>query len=266
MSLVSRRNRRSLVAATVMLAGATSASAQTRNWDGDDIACNQGILIKCIDLSISLVDLGTGATAVTMRLQNLQSATGLGGPFAIPGWITLGAIQFSRQAVPDVGFGASASLEGGATAVNVPVVGGGGLWWGSGAANEPTGTLTRYAQPGDGAYIIAGCQTPAPTFFAGQPGVPFYQGQPGYLQTCGPNETIFLNFVYTEFAFTDATFVRMPANYGNVGYDLGMCTSGPDCPTTVTPEPGTLLLLGSGLAGLSSAGFRRRGRRAAALG
>lgn len=196
-------------------------------------------------------------TTVTMRIQNLQSAAGLGGPFYIPGWFMFRGLLFSDDVFYDSGVtGGPATLEGGASTVNLTDPGTGRWLFAGGPSSD--GWLQRQAQPDDKGYVIGGCQPLVPNFFATSPTTPRYPYETGYFTTCGPDASVLFTFTTREFTFTDTTSFSILGTE----YELGYCTSGADCPTTVTPEPGTLLLLGSGLAGLGGWARRRRQRNA----
>lgn len=253
-----------------------SAGAQTRNWDGDAAACNAGVLQSCMSFQVSLSDvldwhsMPMGETEVTMRVQNLQSADGVGDPWSIPGWIQLGGLRFAQDVFFDVGTTASVGYAGTATTVGDPNGVFGGRWLALGTAGSDNGQTTRQAQPDDGGRVIGGCKPLTPYFYPGGPkqNVPLYGFEPGYFQTCGDAWVTF-DFILPTFAFSDETFLTVSGSAGpgtpNNTYSLGLCTSGADCPTTVTPEPGTILLVGTGLIALGGAMALRRRHEAAHL-
>jgi hypothetical protein len=248
-------------ASVAALAAAPSAGAQTRNWDGDAAACNAGSFQACMSVQVSLTqdvlfpNSQYDGTTVTMRVQNLQSASGLGGPFYIPGWLMLSGLLFTDDVFYESGVaGGPAGLEGGAGTVNLTTPGTGRWVFAGGPSTD--GWLQRQAQPDDRGYVIGGCQPLEPSFFPTSPNVPRYPYETGYFTTCGDDAAVVFSFTTREFNFTDNT------SFGILGseYNLGVCTSGLDCPTTVTPEPATMLLLGSGLAAIGGWSRRRRQR------
>jgi hypothetical protein len=99
----------------------------------------------------------------------------------------------------------------------------------------------------------------------------------GIVSTCDPNNPLIsrASYVYTGCGAGDPRFVTLSFQTtqmfdvnnadlfvkGQYHGDMTYCDTGaaPECvPVTAAPEPGTLALLGSGLAGFGGFGFRRR--------
>ena len=99
-------------------------------------------------------------------------------------------------------------------------------------------------------YLLFGCDAPQAS-----------DGLMGAWGTCeGGTATWATNLgAGAAFQLTDATEVSLSFEvFGEGGQTVTTsCTTGADC-TTVTPEPVTLLLMGSGLAGIAGARARRR--------
>ncbi len=115
-----------------------------------------------------------------------------------------------------------------------------------------------------GTYALSGGSAPATLSFAGNPF--FYDPAAGNLLldlrvTSGP---VAGSFNYFEAQDGDATDFSRATDFGTLGAGWGLVTQFDyGSSVAVTPEPGSLTLLGSGLAALVGVGARRRRRRSA---
>jgi len=84
-----------------------------------------------------------------------------------------------------------------------------------------------------------------------------------WMNPCGPAGNtgwITLNFSITGTWNLDDTFLLVKGQNGPNGQSTECITDGPNANCYVTPEPITIVLLGSGLAGVGGVGFMRRRR------
>ena len=232
--------------AIVAAAGASTARADFRWFDQ---RCSPGAIRTCASLQVQTTLLGGGGTSVLIRVRNLA------GSFASD---NTGGSIISRIGIvaPTIVLGSNAlsvTAVGGATQTGAAA----SKWFlrspgGLGNMIELTAGITSGTRSGG----IEGCSTPS----GGHPAT--------YFATCGAGG-------WVEFAFSTtnnwsannaevAWLVQdMNANSGRTAIECGSNYSGQarEWCTGVTPEPITMVLLGSGLAGMGGFGLTRRRKK-----
>lgn len=245
---------RLLVAASLTAFLPSTASSQTRSWDD---YCTVGAFQACMSIELSLTQvpdpqvIGGFSTAVTVALRNLEGTLG-----SIGAW-GLSNVRFSGLA-SSFFFGEADNIAPtfGGNAGVVGAAGSLGSIWLTGGNSTVGASISREAQIGDGGFPIAGCSPITPD---AQFGLYFFE--PRYLFTCGDDSQVVYSFTTVPgLTLTDATSVAIAGRMNNG--DALNCTFDVDCQhVSVTPEPGTIVLLGSGLVGVGGLRMRRFRRR-----
>lgn len=240
------------VAGIALLAPAGSAHALDSSGDAYLNFCTVGALRACASIQILTQPIPGGGTRVWVRFRNLQgthAADNLNAPSALRRIrINAAESEFTNVQAEDTFI----TTEGGATVTGVPAT-----YWelediDPGDDDDRIEIeLDHFDSSGRGG--IFGCMAP--------------QGLDHY-STCGEGQWVTFNFTTGNDWSASGAFVEEVEWEIRGGPDFGQrykCKTGdPDScvqestVTTVTPEPVTILLLGSGLVGVGAATLRRR--------
>jgi hypothetical protein len=225
----------------------SSAAAMVLMFPGEAIAqtstiqaCSQGALADCATIRSSIqLGIGPGGTNLfEIALQNFGSQST---PSLATSIYFLAFLTGEAAATPgtEVNALATPKAEGGATVSDASD-------W---SVFESGDAIFLSALGNNG---VGGCAGSSPVGGFGQIG-----------QTCGPDDFITFSFFTTRtfdpnaFTLADLEFVGIAD-----GNPADSCNDATPCKITSTPEPATILLVSTGLAGI--AGMRRRRRATAA--
>lgn len=232
------------VVATLALASAIGASALRADFKDFSNYCSTGSIRACASVQVYTALNGSGGTDVVLLVRNLQ-----GSGYGID---NTGGSVITRIGLVAPSISGASGLQ--VQSSNVPVGSPSGFWNLSnpGRLGGPI-ELTAGITPGSTAGGIIGCDSPA----SGLPG--------SYFNTCGSNDWVVFYFTTTNaWSANDAQVAWLTQQFGVNGGGLECDTNGgspgrESC-VSVTPEPITMLLLGSGLAGVGGVGVVRRRR------
>jgi hypothetical protein len=238
--------KKMLTALTLLAAvGTTAARADFRDFSN---RCSPGAINACASLQVITTLNGSGGTNVVIRVRNLAGSfvgDNSGGSIITRIGIVAPAItgpSVSGNPLGVVGVG-------GATSVGSPA----SKWFlrdpgGLGGLIELTAGITSGTRSGG----IVGCTAPSSGFPA------------TYFSTCSPGAWVEFSFSTSNAWSANNSEVAWLYNDTKTGNQSNECDSDvnnsgrPYCAELVTPEPVTMVLLGSGLAGMSGFGFIRR--------
>jgi len=233
------------------LALLTVAGAATLRADFKDFSnrCSVGSVQACASLQVYTTLNGSGGTSVTILVRNLQGwAAGIGN--------SGGSIltRIGLVAPTNVGFASGLSITtsgAGATTVGTP-----GVRWSLAQPSMLGGLIELTAGlPPQGGSVdggITGCDAPSGGF------------PTSYFQTCDGGWVAIAFTTANAWSADDAELAWLSERHVN-GPDGIECVTFDDgdggrdaCPNAVVPEPVTMILLGSGLAGMGGMGVIRR--------
>jgi len=228
--------------------GATVARADSKDFYN---RCSPGSVSSCASLIVITTLNGSGGTNVVIRVQNLAGAyfaDHSGGSVLVRIGLLAPHITLANTTL------------GISTSGSVGVHGNPAPSWilrNPGGLGSPI-ELTAGITPGSRNGGILGCSTP----FHGNPS--------NYFRTCTPGGWVEFSFTTTNAWSAQNSEVAWlqqdMTNANGAGVECGSDTSGlvnnarQYC-VGVTPEPVTMVLLGSGLAGMSGFGFMRRRKK-----
>lgn len=245
--------RKLLSAVAVLgLVGTTVARADSKDFFN---RCSTGSLHSCASLVVITTLNGSGGTDVVIRVRNLGGTyfyDNTGGSVLVRIGLLAPSITLANT---NLGIATSGTVGvQGNPAPNWFLRNPGGL----GSPIELTAGIT----PGTTSGGILGCGTPA-------------HGNPSsYFKTCDPTGWVEFSFSTTNaWSANDAEVAWLQQDFGvnGGGIECGSDTSGlannarQYC-VGVTPEPMTMVLLGSGLAGMSGFGFMKRRKKDEQIG
>lgn len=232
------------VVATLALLSTAGASVMRADFRDFSNYCSTGAIRTCASLQVTtnLIGGGGNGTSVMIFVRNLQ-----GSGYGID---NTGGSVITRIGLVAPSISGASGLS--VSSTNAPV-GAPSLFWhlsNPGSLGGPI-ELTAGITPGSMSGGILGCNSPA----GGAPG--------NYYRTCGAGDWVIFQFTTTnDWSANDAQVAWLSQNYANGGSGIECDTNGgapgrESC-VQVTPEPITMLLLGSGLAGVGGMGVVRR--------
>lgn len=237
------------VLSSVVLLSAVSATQLRADFKDWIDRCSTGAVRTCASLQMWTTVNGAGGTDVVIRVQNQQ------------GWGLLGdgtggslLSRIGIVAPKIVGVSGALSVSG----VGANVVGNAGSLWNLRAPGSLGGLIELSSGIAGGTQSggIIGCNATS-------------RGIPGtHFQTCGGGWVEFKFSTSNAWSANDAEVAWLVQDFAVNGGGVE-CTSSAQytgtgrgyCPQMVTPEPVTMILLGSGLAGMGGFGLVRRRKK-----
>lgn len=228
--------------AVLAMGFAQSARADFRDFSN---SCSAGSMHACVSIQLTTTLNGSGGTDVVIRVQNLQGWAGnaLGDN---TGGSMLTRLGIVAPTITGLSSGLSIHATPGTWTAGNPA----SLW----SLRNPGvlgGPIELTAQSTKNAGIL-GCDV------SGSPVLNYYQ-------TCGSGWVEFSFSTTNAWSANDAELAWIVGDFASNPDDLLECDSDPTVSTStrqycaqVTPEPVTMILLGSGLAGMGGFGFVRR--------
>lgn len=240
------------IAATFALLAVAGVSTARADFKDFLTRCTPGSMRACANLQVITTPDGSGGTNVIIRLRNLAGTLDVGNLDNTGGSLITRIGLVAPQIMGASGL--TVNAVGGASSVGSPA----GFWMlrnpgGLGGPIELTAGIT----PGTTSGGVAGC-------------LPSYSGyQADRFETCALGGWIEFSFNTTNSWSANQAEVAWliqdannPAGFGEeCGSDPTTSTPGGRSYCAVTPEPITMVLLGSGLAGMGGFGALRRRRK-----